>query len=110
VRARELDETERTALMGVLERIERAGKAVATELGADVRIELDNRGKFPFVGFRLQGLAKDARGTQPAQLTSTARALSRQYGFSLPTGLRPRVRARVCGGKSACVPAGQPER
>jgi len=57
MRARELDESEREALTVVLERIEKAGKTVAAELGVDVRIELDHRGKFPFVGFRLQGLS-----------------------------------------------------
>ena len=46
----------------VLERIERAAAAVAAELGADVRVERDDRGKLPFVGFRLPGFlpAKDA--------------------------------------------------
>jgi hypothetical protein len=57
VRARELDESERDALTVVLERIEKAAKAVAAECGADLRVEWDDRGKFSFVAFRLHGLA-----------------------------------------------------
>jgi hypothetical protein len=41
----------------VLERIERAAAAVADELSADVRTERDDRGKLPFVGFRLEGFS-----------------------------------------------------
>jgi hypothetical protein len=62
MRARKLDETEREALVDVLGRIQNAGTAVAAQCGVDVRVESDDRGKFPFVGFRLQGFsaAKDA--------------------------------------------------
>jgi hypothetical protein len=41
----------------VLDRIERAAAALADELGADVRTESDDRGLFPFIGFRLQGFS-----------------------------------------------------
>src|SRR5262249_12680039 len=62
MRVRELDETEREALTVVLERIEKAGKTVADEACADVRVEGDDRGRFPSIGFRLQGFSpvKDA--------------------------------------------------
>ena len=62
LRARQLDERDRKALAAVLEQIERAGAAIAAALGVDVRVERDDRGRFPFVGFRLQGFsaAKDA--------------------------------------------------
>ena len=41
-----------------LRRIQKAGNAIAAELGADVRVESDDRGKFPFIGFRLQGFSR----------------------------------------------------
>ena len=56
MRARELDETERMALMEVLERIERAGAAVAAECGAVIQVERDDRGRFPLIAFRAHGL------------------------------------------------------
>jgi hypothetical protein len=43
----------------VLEDIERAAADVAAELGADLRMERDDRGKLPFVGFRLHGFSVD---------------------------------------------------
>jgi hypothetical protein len=39
----------------VLERIEEAGRAVADELGIDVLVEKDDRGRLPLVSFRPRG-------------------------------------------------------
>ena len=41
----------------VIDRIERAAVSVADELGADVRVERDDRGRFPFVAFRAHGFS-----------------------------------------------------
>jgi hypothetical protein len=63
MRAQEPDEAERAALTDVLTKIENAGKAIAADCGVDLRVESDQRGKLPFVGFRLQGFspARDSR-------------------------------------------------
>src|SRR5262245_42343582 len=55
VRAQQLDDGERRAMMDVLGRIEKAGAAIAAELQADVRIERDDRGQLPFLAFRAHG-------------------------------------------------------
>jgi hypothetical protein len=55
MRARELDQTEREAMISVLERIEEAGTAVASELSADIRVERPSRGRFPAIVFRAYG-------------------------------------------------------
>jgi len=55
VQAQRVDEAQRKAMTTALERIEQAGAAAAAELGVDVRVERDDRGKLPFVGFRLHG-------------------------------------------------------
>jgi hypothetical protein len=62
VRAQQLDRVERRAMEAVIEQIERPASAVADELGADLRVERDDRGKLPFVAFRLHGFspAKDS--------------------------------------------------
>jgi hypothetical protein len=39
----------------VLERIEKAGTAIAAELQADIRIEKDDRGQLPYIAFRAHG-------------------------------------------------------
>jgi hypothetical protein len=49
-------------MVTVLERIEHAGTSVAAELGVDVRVERDDRGRFPLVAFRAHrfSASKDA--------------------------------------------------
>ena len=55
MRARELDETERETMISVLERIDEAGTAVASELCADIRVEKPHGGRFPAITFRAYG-------------------------------------------------------
>ena len=55
MRTRQLDEAERKALIGVLERIENAAQAIAVDLRADLMVERDDRGKLPTVAFRALG-------------------------------------------------------
>jgi hypothetical protein len=70
VRAQELNEAERDAMADVLARIHRAGAAVASECGVDVAVETDDRGRFPFVGFRLHGFwAVKASPVEPGRDT-----------------------------------------
>ena len=57
MRAQQLDETERKEMIDVLERIEEAGRAIAAELGADVRVEKGGGGRFPYLTFRAFGTA-----------------------------------------------------
>jgi hypothetical protein len=63
MRARQLDDTDREAMTDVLARIEALGVGLATEAGADVRIEKDQGGKFPYLTFRAYG-ARPARTTR----------------------------------------------
>jgi len=58
VRAPELDDTDRKAMTDVLARIEALGVDLASEVGADVRVEKDRRGKLPYLTFRGYGLSR----------------------------------------------------
>jgi hypothetical protein len=65
VRAQQLDDREREAMETALQRIEHAGTALAAELGVDVRVERDGRGRFPLIAFRAHGFS--AGSTAPAK-------------------------------------------
>jgi hypothetical protein len=69
VRAQQLNDRERDAMKTVIQRIEHAASALADELGADLQIERGDRGKLPFVGFRLHGFSPNDAPAEPGRDT-----------------------------------------
>lgn len=58
-RAIEPDDADRAALEELLAKIEAAGMAIAAEYVADIRVEKERGGRFPYVTFRAYGFRED---------------------------------------------------
>jgi hypothetical protein len=67
MRARDLNETDRTAVEDVLARIEALGVGLAAKSGADIRIEKAQGGKLPCLTFRGYGISPDASPVETAE-------------------------------------------